>query len=83
MRMNGDQEGRAGKMVAVSLGLGSVRPSWRVMRGRSIHHQRQLFLLSFLLLAGISFSFSQVSKFSYRNIHKQKEEKCQGKMFPG
>ena len=33
MRMNGDQDERARKMVAVSLGLGSARSSWRVMRG--------------------------------------------------
>lgn len=33
MRMNGDQEGRAGKLVVVSLGLGSARLFWRVMRG--------------------------------------------------
>jgi hypothetical protein len=33
MRMNGDQERRAKKLVAVSLSLGSARLSWRVMRG--------------------------------------------------
>jgi hypothetical protein len=33
MRMNGDQEERAGTLVAVLSGLGSARLSWRVMRG--------------------------------------------------
>jgi hypothetical protein len=31
--MNGDQEGRAGKLVGVLSGLSCARPSWRVMHG--------------------------------------------------
>ena len=37
MRMNGDQERRAGTLVAVSLGVVAARLSWRVMRG--VRHQ--------------------------------------------
>ena len=33
MRMNGDQDERAGKLVVVSSSLGNARSSWRVMRG--------------------------------------------------
>ncbi len=50
MRMNSDQDERAGTLVAVLLGLGSARLSWRVMRGVGLHIVNVIIAIHFSLL---------------------------------
>jgi len=53
MRMNGDQKGRARKLVAVLSGLGCARPFWRVMRGVKYQdHEAVIFIHDGILLEG-------------------------------